>query len=157
MRDGYQSQMLSTSLFMEGAARLLRRHPRKAAFAKFIFILLAMVLWLPILTLGQSQTQPIGQPPSAALTQSPTASQISTPKTSQTQSQASYASQPQLKSMMPPQETLADAAKRAKTQKPKSEYGKVFTDDDVSGLPGHGVSVIGDGLAGGSSSRKTEN
>jgi hypothetical protein len=155
MRDGYQSRMLSTSLIMEQAVRVLREHPRKAAFAKYIFILLAMVLWLPILTLGQSQsqTQPAGQSQSAAETQS----QASTPKTSHTQSQTTSASEPQMQSMAPPQETLADAAKRAKAQKPKSESGKVFTEDDVSGLPGHGVSVVGDGLVGGSSSPETGN
>jgi hypothetical protein len=62
-----------------------------------------------------------------------------------------------MQSMTPPQETLADAAKRAKAQKPKSESGKVFTEDEVSALPGHGVSVVGDGLAGGQSSPETGN
>jgi hypothetical protein len=140
---------------MERAVRMVRQHPRKAAFAKYIFILLAMVLWLPILTLGQSQTQT--QPEGQSQPSTQTQSQTSTTKSSQTQSQSTSASQPQMQSMTPPQETLADAAKRAKAQKPKSESGKVFTEDEVSALPGHGVSVVGDGLAGGQSSPEAGN
>lgn len=155
MRDGYQSRMLSISLFMEQTARLLRRHPRKAAFAKYVFILLAMVLWSPILTLGQSQSQT--QPPAQSQAAGQTQTQTSAPKNSKTSDQTASAPEQQMQNMTPPQESLGDAAKRAKAQKAKSESGKVFTEDDVSALPGHGVSVVGDGLAGGSPSRETAN
>jgi hypothetical protein len=47
------------------------------------------------------------------------------------------------------QESLADAARRAKAQKAKAA-AKVITDDDVSKISGRGVSVVGDGNAGSS-------
>lgn len=45
------------------------------------------------------------------------------------------------------QESLADAARRAKAQKAKAA-AKVVTDDDVSKISGNGVSVVGDGSSG---------
>ncbi|HEY0704240.1 MAG TPA: hypothetical protein VGD60_15825 [Candidatus Acidoferrales bacterium] len=50
----------------------------------------------------------------------------------------------------PPADSLAEAARRAKAQKPKSAAPKVYTDDSVTHLSGHGVSVVGDSNSGGS-------
>ncbi|MFZ3216098.1 MAG: hypothetical protein WA192_08575 [Candidatus Acidiferrales bacterium] len=65
-------------------------------------------------------------------------------------------SEPQMQDQSaPPPESLGEAARRARTQKAKANTPKVFTDDSVSQLSGHGVSVVGDGSSsegGGSSS-----
>jgi hypothetical protein len=54
----------------------------------------------------------------------------------------------------PAAESLGEAARRARAQKTKSAVGapKVYTDDKLSQLSGHGVSVVGDGNSGGGSS-----
>ena len=49
-------------------------------------------------------------------------------------------------SQAPPEqkpESLADAARKAKAKKAKSEPGKVYTDEDVSGRGQGGISVVG--------------
>src|SRR5271156_85304 len=56
----------------------------------------------------------------------------------------------------PPADSLAEAARRAKAQKPKSAAPKVYTDDSVAHLSGHGVSVVGGGDAGGSGDAQEE-
>ncbi len=56
---------------------------------------------------------------------------------SQEQSQTQAPSQPQQK-----QDTTGDAGKRAQKDKPKPK--KVYTEDDLSGMRGNGVSVVGD-------------
>jgi hypothetical protein len=49
----------------------------------------------------------------------------------------------------PAAESLGEAARRARTQKPQGAKPKVYTDDAVTTLSGHGVSVVGDGNSGG--------
>jgi len=49
----------------------------------------------------------------------------------------------------PPAESLGEAARRARAQKAGAAKPKVFTDDSVTTLSGHGVSVVGDGSGGG--------
>lgn len=46
-------------------------------------------------------------------------------------------------------ESLGEAARRARAQKAGAAKPKVFTDDSVTTLSGHGVSVVGDGNSGG--------
>jgi hypothetical protein len=48
----------------------------------------------------------------------------------------------------PAGDSLAEAARRAKAQKPKTAAPRVYTDDSVTHLSGHGVSVVGDSNAG---------
>jgi hypothetical protein len=62
------------------------------------------------------------------------------------QSQSQAPSQPQQK-----EESLGDAARKAKAKKGKPEPGKVYTDDDLSGLRGT-VSVVGQDSPGGTAS-----
>jgi hypothetical protein len=87
---------------------------------------------------GQSQAraakpQPASSPESAA--QTPTA--------------ASTQAEPQMQDQSaPPTESLGDAARKARTQKAKDATPKVYTEDAVSKLSGHGVSVVGDGSSG---------
>jgi hypothetical protein len=49
----------------------------------------------------------------------------------------------------PAAESLGEAARRARAQKAGAAKPKVFTDDSVTTLSGHGVSVVGDGNSGG--------
>ncbi len=42
------------------------------------------------------------------------------------------------------QDSLAEAARKAKEKKPPAAKGKVYTEDDLSGLKGPGVSVVGE-------------
>lgn len=44
----------------------------------------------------------------------------------------------------PKPESLAEAARKAKEKKASAAKGKVYTEDDISGLKGPGVSVVGD-------------
>jgi hypothetical protein len=53
----------------------------------------------------------------------------------------------------PATESLGEAARRARAQKAKTATAKVYSDDSVSNLSGHGVSVVGDGqVSGGAAS-----
>jgi hypothetical protein len=71
------------------------------------------------------------------------------------QQSASYAS-PSQSSTDPQMQTvegdkpvsLADAARKAKAQKPKTDSGKVMTEDDLHNLHGGGVSVVGGSSSG---------
>ena len=56
-------------------------------------------------------------------------------------SQSQYQMQDQ---SAPTGDSLAEVARRAKAQKPKTAAPKVYTDDSVTHLSGHGVSVVGD-------------
>jgi hypothetical protein len=49
----------------------------------------------------------------------------------------------------PAAESLGEAARRARAQKTQAAKPKVYTDDSVTTLSGHGVSVVGDGSGGG--------
>src|SRR6266699_6791062 len=80
------------------------------------------LLWSPAIALGQSQSD------------APPPSQSSQQSSSQTQSQA-----PQK------EESAADAAK--KTEKEKAKPKKVYTEEDLAGLRGNGVSVVGNDKA----------
>jgi hypothetical protein len=59
----------------------------------------------------------------------------------QTQSQAPAATPDQ-----PPkkEDSLAEAARKAKAKKPAAAKGKVYTEEDLSGMKGPGVSVVGE-------------
>jgi hypothetical protein len=101
-----------------------------------------------------------GQPSSAAKPQasnpSPSSGNSSSASSSSTsQGAASAPAEPQMQDQSAPAaESLAEAARRARAQKTKSAAGapKVYTDDKLSQLSGHGVSVVGDGNSGGGSS-----
>jgi hypothetical protein len=45
----------------------------------------------------------------------------------------------------PPPESLGEAARKARAQKAQASASKVYTEDKIAGLSGHGVSVVGDG------------
>lgn len=106
-----------------------------------------------------------GQPSSAAKTQAggsstnsganSTGATARTQTTAPPQNSASSPAEPQMQDQSAPAaESLGEAARRARAQKTKSAAGapKVYTDDKLSQLSGHGVSVVGDGSSGGGSS-----
>lgn len=53
------------------------------------------------------------------------------------------------------QDSLAEAARKAKAQKSKTDSGKVMTEDDLHNIRGGGVSVVGDPSSGRNSSPPT--
>src|SRR5258708_5200812 len=91
-------------------------------------------------------------PFAAALAQAPSSSQQSLAPSQQSSSQPSPAqSQPPSPAqppapVQPPQkeDSLAEAARKAKEKKSATEKGKVYTEDDLSALKGPGVSVVGE-------------
>lgn len=89
---------------------------------KIVWISLAM-LWPAAFALGQSQSSQSSQ--------------------SSQQSSAPPPAQPEQKKA----DSVADAAKKQEKEKPKPK--KVYTEEDLSGLRGNGVSVVGDGAAAG--------
>jgi hypothetical protein len=85
---------------------------------------------------------------------SQTAAQSAAQSSSQGAAQTGAQSEPQMQDQSAPAaESLGEAARRARAQKAKAAAtAKVYSDDSVSNLSGHGVSVVGDGQAGGGSS-----
>lgn len=82
-------------------------------------------------------------PAAASFAQSPSPSQQQqSPPAGQSQSQP----QAQSQSSTPPeqkQDSVAEAARKAKAKKAAAAQGKVFTEDDLSGMKKGGVSVVG--------------
>jgi len=107
-------------------------------------VLLAMSL-TPVAS-GQSQAGSSSTPPQAA-------GQSAAASSSQTKGQASSQSEPQMQDQSaPPEESLAEAARKAKAQKTKSTTSKVYTEEKLTGLSGRGVSSVGPGNVGDGSS-----
>ncbi len=97
---------------------------------KTILWILPVVMWPAAVAFGQLQSGP------------PPASQSSQQSSSQTQSQ-------------PPQkeESAADAAKKAEKEKAKPK--KVYTEEDLAGMRGNGVSVVGEDKPAGAGGSET--
>src|SRR2546421_797205 len=85
-------------------------------------------------------------PLAAAFSQSPSSPQHSSSSWQQSPSQPSSAQAQPATPAQPPQkeDTLAEAARKAKAKKPTAAKGKVYTEDDLSGMKGPGVSVVGE-------------
>src|SRR6267378_934803 len=76
---------------------------------------------------------------------SSSASQQSSSQPSSTQAQPPSQAQPANPDQPRQKEdSLAEAARKAKAKKAAAAKGKVYTEDDLSGLKGPGVSVVGD-------------
>jgi hypothetical protein len=108
--------------------RRLGSIPRESAIAERLSCLLVAVLCLTTGALGQSQSQ--APPPPQSQPQSP----------------------PQKK-----EESLGDAARKARAQKGKSEPRKVYTDEDLSGPRSGTVSVVGQNSPAPNSSPEAKN
>ena len=73
--------------------------------------------------------------------------------TAENSSQPGAQTEPQMQDQSAPAaESLGEAARKARAQKAKTATAKVYSDDSVSNLSGHGVSVVGDGQVGSGSS-----
>ena len=96
-----------------------------------------------------AQSSAAAKPAAGAATQSAGATAQNT-----SSSQTAAQSEPQMQDQSAPAaESLGEAARRARAQKAKAAAtAKVYSDDSVSNLSGHGVSVVGDAQAGGGSS-----
>jgi len=110
--------------------------------------IVSLILLIPMISprcfaAGQSQTPPL------AKTQTQSASQSQPPAQPQPATQSSS-------DAAPAEDSLAEASRKAKAKKEKPARGKVLTDDDLSGIRGNGVSVVGDGSSGGSTSKSAD-
>jgi hypothetical protein len=102
---------------------------------------------------GQAQSSVAAKPMVGATAQN-ASPQTAGPSSSQTSAQSSAqtaaASEPKMEDQSAPAaESLGEAARRARAQKAKAATAKVYGDDSVANLSGHGVSVVGDGNSGG--------
>ncbi len=105
------------------------RTPSFGRYQKMFCGLLAMT-WP--LAAAFSQSPPSPQHPSSSWQQSPS-------QQSSAQAQPAIPGQPPQK-----EDSLAEAARKAKAKKPTAAKGKVYTEDDLSGMKGPGVSVVGE-------------
>jgi len=86
-------------------------------------------------------------PFAAAFAQSPSSSEQSSTASQQSSPQAQAPSQTQPAAVDAPpqkQDSLAEAARKAKANKLTAAKAKVYTEDDLKGMKGPGVSVVGD-------------
>jgi hypothetical protein len=84
--------------------------------------------------------------PLAAFAQS-SSSQPSSSSSPQSTTEPKTPSQAQPATLDPPpqkEDSPAEAARKAKAKKPPAAKGKVYTEDDLSGMKGPGVSVVGE-------------
>jgi hypothetical protein len=134
--------------------------PRRTSSA---LTLLVAVLFVAPVAMAQAPAGSGAQPSNTAPTQSQAApvkqAASSAPSATQTQAGASSQTEPQMQDQSAPAaESLGEAARKARTQKTKAAAPKVYTEDSVSHLSGHGVSVVGDGNTGsGGAPSDTEN
>jgi len=86
-------------------------------------------------------------PFAAAFAQSSSSSEQSSSSSQQSSAAAQTPSQTQPAAVDAPpqkQDSLAEAARKAKANKPAAAKAKVYTEDDLKGMKGPGVSVVGD-------------
>ncbi len=128
--------------------------------AKFILgALLASLSAAPAMlaqSQGQAQNSSQAATPAKSQGQSDAASASSSTSaqgSTQAKTQNASSNEPQMESQeAPPAESLGEAARKARAQKSAAPAAKVYTEDKVAGLSGHGVSVVGDGNQSGDSS-----
>jgi hypothetical protein len=129
--------------------------------AKFAVRALLVALCVVPPAFGQAQTAPPqnqSAAPSQSSAQSPAQSQAPAQSPAQSTGPAATSTVPQMQSQeAPPPDSLGEAARKARAQKSRSAAPKVYTEDKIAGLSGHGVSVVGDGTVGGSGSEDSSN
>jgi hypothetical protein len=80
----------------------------------------------------------------------PTAAPSASDAAAQKTADGSLQNEPKMEDQSAPAaESLGEAARRARAQKTQAAKPKVYNDDSVTKLSGHGVSVVGDGNSGG--------
>jgi hypothetical protein len=102
----------------------------------------------------QTQSAAAAKPGTATVQNtSQTSAQTAAQAPAQASAQTAAQAEPKMEDQSAPAaESLGEAARRARAQKAKTAGTKVYSDDAVSNLSGHGVSVVGDGQAGGGAS-----
>jgi len=129
--DVPESLFRACKQFTAGTAR--SRNMRR--YQKIFCGLLAMT-WPPAAAFAQSRSSP---------QQSSSSSQQSSSQPSSTQAQPPSQAQPATPDQPPQKEdSLAEAARKVKAKKPAAAKGKVYTEEDLSGMKGPGVSVVGE-------------
>lgn len=145
MSDVRENSVSTKSLSAEQPVYRLEGRPRSLAFPGITLGLLLGALYMAPVALGQSQSGSSAPPASADTA-------------AKAQTQAPAQSQPQMQDQSaPPQQSLAEAARKAKADKSKSAAGKVYTEEGLAGLSGHGVSSVGSGNSGGGASSGSGN
>ena len=112
--------------------------------------ILVVGLCLAPVAFGQAQTSGSAAAPAQNSGQAQTSGQAAQ---APAKDKAPASAEPQLQDQSAPQDqSLGAVARQAKAQKAKSEPAKVYTEDKLAGLSGHGVSSVGSGNAGGGGS-----
>ena len=102
---------------------------------------------------GQAQTSASAPAPAQSAGQAQTSGQAQSQTQAPAQAKAPASAEPQLQDQSAPHDqSLGAIARQAKAQKAKTEPTKVYTEDKLSGLSGHGVSSVGSGNSGGGAS-----
>jgi hypothetical protein len=115
--------------------------------------ILVVGLCLAPVAFGQVQTSASAAPPAQNGGQARVSSQTQAPAKDKTQTPAPASAEPQLQDQSAPQDqSLGAIARQAKAQKAKTEPTKVYTEDKLAGLSGHGISSVGSGNSGGGGS-----
>jgi chaperonin cofactor prefoldin len=128
---------------------LSTKYLSSAHFIGFSGALLLALSLAPVVS-AQSQSQSPSPTPPAA--QSETQKSAPAPQPAEAKSQPASSAQPEMQTQSgPAPESLGDAARRAKAQKTKTATPRVYTEESLSGLSGHGVSTVGQGNSGGQS------
>jgi hypothetical protein len=115
--------------------------------------ILVVGLCVAPVTFGQAQTSASAAAPTQSAGQAQTSGQAQSQTQAPAQAKAPASAEPQLQDQSAPQDqSLGAIARQAKAQKAKTEPTKVYTEDKLSGLSGHGVSSVGSGNSGGGAS-----
>jgi hypothetical protein len=132
--------------------------------AKINFGVLVLMLGFAPLALaqGQSAAQAAaasqGKPQAGDTTKNDDASSSQSSAHVAAKSTKPAGTEPQMQSQeAAPADSLGEAARKARAQKIAAPAAKVYTEDKIAGLSGHGVSVVGDANQAGDSSAAAEN
>jgi outer membrane biosynthesis protein TonB len=141
-------------------ARETSASPKSLSSGHFLGISGALLLALSLAPTvhAQSQSQSPSQTPSPVPAQTETQKSAPAPVPTDAKSQTAPASQPEMQTQSgPPPESLGDAARRAKAQKTKTATPRVYTEESLSGMSGHGVSTVGQSNSGAQGSSASGN
>lgn len=92
-----------------------------------------------LLLLSWPAAASFAQASSPSQSPSPSSQNASAPSSSPSQAQPASSGQPPQKEDSP-----AEAARKAKANKPAAAKGKVYTEEDLAGMNAHGISVVGE-------------
>ena len=108
-----------------------RAHAHKTLLFQKALSGLLLLSWPAAATFAQASSPPQSSPSSSQ--------NASAPSPSPTQDRPATTSPPSQKEDSP-----AEAARKAKANKPAAAKGKVYAEEDLAGMNGHGISVVGE-------------